>query len=353
LYFFITGFKINLKRIIKNPLFFCALLIMTALAACAFFLRGGGAFAVNVGIMPREPDALTDKATEALSQNRQINFIIFDASEEDEMTQMVKSRRLECAYIFEAGVMEAVRQERFDNIITLVVSPATVASGVINEAVFAALMRPAAEMLSARVTSDMFGLDITALEDEFALAIEGYNANGVFMEPVFLYENSYIADARDIFAIRAFHGVLITVLFIFSYFLMPIFISDKKNGLFKLLRPAKTAVYYLAQFAAGFLSAFLLGIFAILLLKIFAPAALLPLWKEILALFVYLATVQLIFVLCVLIIKSPEPLYAGFIFILLIQIIFGNLFIDLREINAALGRGQILPSAYYMDYLLR
>jgi len=351
--FFIISLIIQLKRILNSAFFFCAaFLLAVSLPICAYFLAGGGIVTVNVGIMAEEADAFTEKAINRLVSNEQINFILFGAAEESEMTEMVKSRRLECAYILKAGIMENIRQERFENTIALIISPASVASGIVSESVFAAVIDASADMLSSEITADMFGLEADALQTEFTEKIERYHADGIFLRPVFLRENTFNADVSDIFAFRVLRGVWIILIFVFSYFLIPSFINGKKEGLYKMLNPSQTVFYYLSQFLSVFAALSALNLFAVLILKFTAPAALLPMGKELTGIAAYTACGSAFVLFCVILFKNNELIYAGFIFVLLIQIIFGNLFLDLSEISATLGNLQLLPSAYYMKYLL-
>jgi hypothetical protein len=151
---------------------------------------------------------------------------------------------------------------------------------------------------------------------------------------------------------RAIRGAFIIVVFIFAYLLIPRFILDKNEGLYKMLSAPKFLIYYLTQFLAVYIAAFCLGILAWVAIKICAPQVLFPVVNEILGAASYLACVSSGVTFCVLLFKNSEPLYAGFVFALAAQVIFGNLFLDLGEISARLGQMQVLPSAYYMNYLL-
>lgn len=352
--FFLNSLKIHIKRIICTPVFISSVVLLTVLLlACSFFLSGKENIAtVNIGILSVEPDVVTEKAASILLNNNRLNFIRFDASQLDEMTGMVKSRRLECAYIFEKGFLKNVKAERFDNIITLITSPATVASGITNELVFAAVIEASADIISAQIASDMFGLEYEDIAGVFTEKIEAYHAGGIFLRPVFTRENSYNEEVADVFAVRVAHGVMLLLLFIFLYFLIPIFIRDKKEGLYKLLNTPKIFIYYFTLLIAVFIVLFLLSLFALLLLKITAPQALLPLGSELIGITVYLVCVSCIALFCVLTLKSGEPVYAGFIFVLIIQVMFGSLFLDIREFSGFLGQFQFLPSSYYINFLM-
>lgn len=337
-----------------NPAFILVAVLLTAMIlVCSFFLKSNeNIVTVNVGILAEEPDAVTEKAFGILLGGSQLNFMSFDASQKDEMIEMVKSRRLECAYIFDKDLLGNVRRERFDKIITVVSSPATVASGIVNELVFSAVINSSADILSAEIAAGMFGLDATDIEGVFTEKIESYHENELFLRPVFQRENSYDENVSNVFAVRIVHGIWITLLFIFSYFMIPMYVNDKKDGLYKMLNTPKILIYFFTQLLASFLALFTLSVFCMVLLRLAVPETLLPIWKELIGAAVFFAVVQSISLFFVLIMKSDEPIYAGFIFVLLFQIMFGNLFLDLREISAVIGRFQVLPSAYYMNYLL-
>ncbi|MDR1687670.1 MAG: ABC transporter permease [Clostridiales bacterium] len=351
--FFLSSLSINLKRILTNPLFVCAALILIASILCfSFFIGGKSEITVNIGFLAEEPDIVTERLSEILLSNRQINFIKFEVSQKDEMTERVMSRNLECAYIFNSNFGESLKNERFENTIKLITSPATIAHGMINETVFAAAVTSSADILSAEITANMLTLNPADISEEFTEKIEGYHETGIFLKPELLHENEYAHDIQDLFALRALRGVFIIVIFIFAYFLIPRFIQDKNEGLFKMLSSAKFLIYYLSQFLASFLSMFSLGVLSWVVIKICVPHLLFPVFKEVVGGAAFLACVSSAVTFCVLLFKNSEPLYAGFVFVLAIQVIFGNLFLNLEEISLMLGRFQVLPSAYYMNYLL-
>lgn len=353
--FLAQSFVVHFKLIFKSRTFVFVSVIAAILtgALSVFFSQGSTMFTVKAGIYAESGDSVTDEAISCLLENTSVDFILFE--QEEEMIGQVKTGELECGYVFSEGLKENIRKERYDKLITLYTSPATVSTGILNELVYASVIRGSSAMVAARLTGGE--------QKDFEKRVQSYYDSDIFLTPLITYVN-IPQDISNPYHSKVIHSIMILCIFVFVYFMVPKKINeiskngDKSSSISKFLSQpnqpfykSKVWIYYLAMLTAIFLAVVCIGIISMGIAEVINSELIFSLATELKALagigFVYSA----IAMVPIILLKNTNILYGAFIYIFALNIILGNLFIDLREVSEFLGSLQIMPSNYYMNYL--
>lgn len=136
----LTFFTLQLKRIVKQPLFLCMLLFFPVLLfSLSRAFTGEEDSRIPVGVFLNTEDSLAKALCEKLVTSEDSLFSFTYISTEDELLKGVQSNRLECGYIFEKDLGAELDRSRLKNLITVYTSENTTCTGVLNELVYAAL----------------------------------------------------------------------------------------------------------------------------------------------------------------------------------------------------------------------
>jgi hypothetical protein len=312
---------------------------------------------INAGVAALDDDSAAREILRRLRESdwENVVFTPFAADELDKMENMVKYRKLECAYIISGGLSEKIRNGDTDGAITLVRTKASAAAPFINEAVYSAFIKAAAPGIAAKTASERAGGDYGEILREFDAKIDNYQKQGIFMQPKFLRVNAEGAPG-DLAGARLFHALLLCFIFEFSYLVVPMPVGDPARGMRKILGARAVCVYYAGLLAAVCAALALLAGFGFLSAAGACgeglAAFLLPAGREACAILLYITCAAALSVFFSIVLKSAEIIYSWFIFAFAFQIFFGGIFIDLGEISGTLGACQVLPSRFYMDALM-
>ncbi|GHU50164.1 hypothetical protein AGMMS49975_00610 [Clostridia bacterium] len=335
--FFAVSFWINFKRILFSPLFVSAAFVLFATLFIMSKTIHNDILTVNIGFFAENNNSAGNKIADTLARN-DIGVTLSKFDDKEHMIKLVKQRKLECAYVVKDtadldGILEVIRTEY------------SAATPLINEMAFAAVLKAFAAEISAKTTADALHADYGVLLPKFTESIQTYYANDIFLSPEFIPQNAPEKNA-DIWNLRLFHGVWLTILFVLSYFLIPVFAEGKNRTAFFR---QNAYLYHIGQYAASVIALMLLNLCALLILYKFTSGVIVNLRMEFFGILVYTLCTQLIAQIFAVILPNGEILFSWFIFILVFQVLFGNVFFDLSEVWADF---KVLPSSYYMDFLL-
>lgn len=350
--FFIASLIINLKRLTQSGLFLGggALFLLCAVLL-SFADLSASPVSVGVGIMTQDSDVLAlDIVSNLKTGGDYVNFTVYGAAAENEMTDAVKNRALECAYVIGPNLYEKVLKDDLTGIITRYQSPATVTQGLIDDIVSAAVVKAISPVYAARAASDTLKMDFFSAQSVITEKAAYYLNEYTFVQPQSESFNAPPYETGGYVPFRLLRGALAVALFIFAYTQIPLFMPDNENAALKCLSARQYTIFALSRFIASslcmlFICLLLAPSFAYKNLQIGGAKT------EIVALCVYIIQTQIIAGVCCEVFSKKGVYYGLFIFALIIQIIFGNLFFDLCEISSNLSRFQVLPSAFYMSVL--
>lgn len=358
--FFVISFMLNIKKFAtKKALWLGLILLPAALALGGIFVQTElPVITVNVGVFYNPQNPLEARIFEALeesvSANPFISFIPYDNL--DALLTDVRLGQIECGYIFGPNIENALIGE-FSEIVTLVTSPRTIAAPILNDIVTSAILQATVEDITKHGLVSIFG-ESDELTHFVAWQFEAYNQMDIFMTPYFVGEAGEIyIESRDILEMtlsRLFHGLIGLTILIISLFFAPMFIEERRYNLKAALRlHKKLSLYELSLWAAAMLVMFAIGITGLFAMVIFAPHLLASGFVEITALLAYTAVCAIILVLAARFFKSAGFIQSFGLFIVILNIFFGGVLLDLSELNPHLGQLQrLFPLYWYIDLVI-
>lgn len=135
-----TWFLLFLKRFLKSPAF-CIVLCLPVLISILYTgMSHAEEKPIKIGLVWQEESELSQEAGTYLTQ-REGAFQYKRYLEEKELVQAVKSREIECGYIFPVDLELRLDKQEMKKSIRCIESPATIFSKVTDETVFSAVFR--------------------------------------------------------------------------------------------------------------------------------------------------------------------------------------------------------------------
>ena len=358
--FFLLSFILNIKKLAaKKALWVLFVLLPLAIFAGSIFVeREAQLIEVRAGVIYDHDSPFEARIFEYLSGSVSglpfVRFIPY--SDKDEMLKSVSLGRLDSAYIFNPNIDSAAVGD-FSGIVTLVSSPRTVAAPILNDMVAAAILQAAVKDITTDGLETIFG-ESEELRRFINQQFEAYAQMDIFMTPDFRGEahftNEETAGFINITLSRIFHGLIGLTILILSMFFAPGFIEERRRGPVKALSVyGKLTLYDFSLWAAVWALSAVTGLTGVLAISAFAPQLAPPVYIGTAALAAYTALNSALFVLAVRVLKTPGLIHSFGIFTVLLNIFFGGVLLDLREISIQLARVQYLfPLYWYIQAIL-
>lgn len=279
----VVWFVLSCKRCLKKGMFPFLLVLMPAAAFFAGRLSHKEEEKIPVAVSvsgegERSEDSLAWQLAECLADRTEGLFDFYICPDESQVRDEVASRRAECGYVIDSGLQEKLDQKQRKRVISLYISPATVAGSISTETVFAALASLYdKELLMDYVKEGEAFLDLGEANDSTRIraaeeAGEIYNrwngSSGLFHFQ-YVYEKNKNPEWRGgtgeeekhtsgyIFSVRGLAAVTVFVMSLYGGVMAE---EDERRGLFvplaaKLRLPCQMAVVA-APAALACLSAF-------------------------------------------------------------------------------------------------
>ena len=358
--FFTISFLLNFKKFLIKKTFWIALVLLPlTLSFASLFLSGESTIVeISAGVFVNSENPLEAAIFQYMNSSVQavpfVNFVLYD--DKDLLLSDVRTGRIECAYIFNDNI-ENARRGDFTEIINLVTSPRTVAAPIFNDITAAAVLAATAQYIALDGLIAAFG-DSYELRRFVVEQFEVYNQMDIFMSPSFIGEASLIeSEPPTLFettAIRIFHGLIGLSILIVSLFSTPTFIEERCGNLETALsRQNKLNIYDFSLWAAAAAAHITIGAIGLLSMFFFAPQLLAPAWAEISALIFYSALCSVFLLLFTRFIKSSSFIQSFGLLIVILNIFFGGMLLDLSQLFPALVNMQYLfPLYWYIEIIL-
>ena len=359
--FFAVSFLLNIKKFLTRRTYWCGLVALPVILAFGgIFLRTESpAIAITAGIYFNPDSTLESAIFDALYDTAFTHFAAYDDAQA--LIEDVRLGRIECGYIINPNIGNA-KSGDFSGLVTLVTSPRTMAAPIFNDMVAAAVLRASAEYITKDGLRSFFGeSDFYELDHFVSWQFEAYKQMDIFMVPLFVdtalsvTASGQAEEARpglaEITARRVFRGMIGLTIHVLIIFAAPIFIEERQNGLQKALSiHGKLGFYEISLWLAAFLAMFAIGAVGLASATIFAPDVLPEKPLEIAALAVLTAICAALLVLAARLLKTAKIIQAMGLFIIMANIAFGGVILDLTEINPNLDYIQrIFPLFWYTN----
>lgn len=345
---------LGIKEFLIRPTFWAVLLVLPAILAIAAFLFQSeeSIITVTAGVYFDSEDPFERAIFEALDSASMVNFVAYDDA--DELLNDVMLGRIESGYIFNDNIHNAKTGD-FSGIITLSVSSRTIASAVLNDIVAAAVLQTAAPYITNEALQSFFPEN--AYIDAFvAQDFARYALSDIFMTPTFISGDGEVADAPPTIiqatAARIMRGIIGLGIHILMLFTLPIFAKEGMGHLSRALRfHKKLWVYNLSLWLSPFIMMFVVGAAGLFAAAMLAPSFVAEAGVEIAALAVLCAVCASILVIVGRLLKSARSVQAFGLFIIIANIVFGGVVLDLSELSPSLAHMQrVFPLFWYTSF---
>jgi len=357
--FFLTSFRLNLKKLAAQKAILLGLILLpVVLSLGGLALHSGTAvIEVTAGVYFDRENELETHIFEILEVGETpfIRFVAYDNL--DAMLEDVRLGRIECGYILHISQENIVRNELRDSA-TVVISPRTVATPVLNEIIAAAILRATTQEFTQAALEFLFS-DSTDIAEFVEWQFSAYAEMDIFMTPTFAGEphtaRQAAPDLFEITASRIFHGFIGLTIFALLLFCIPMFIEERRFGLPAALRAhGKLGAYYVSLWSASFAVSLAIGLAGLCAMAIFAPQLLAPPFVELVALVGYAAVCSALMVLFSCLLRTAGFVQSLGLFIIILNIFFGGLLLDIAEVSPNLAPLQrLFPLFWYVETVLQ
>ena len=352
--FFALSFWLNIKKFLKRPTFWCGLIALPIIIALggAFMHSRASVITITAGVHFNHDNALESAIFDFLSGTPYARFVAYDDAYT--LIEDVRLGRIECGYIINPNI-ENIREGNFSGTVTLVTSPRTIATPILNDMVSAAVLHASSMYITIDGLNQFFGEsdEIKAFVNwQFA----AYDEMDIFMTPIFVNIADHDGETQpglaEITSRRVFRGVIGLTILILILFASPIFIDERRYGLQKKLSVhGILAAYDLSLFAAAFFVMFIVGLAGLISAALFVPGLLVSVRLELAAMIAFSAVCAILLILAVRLLKSIKIIHTFGLFIIIANIAFGGVVLDLTEINPELGFLQwFFPLYWYTSF---
>jgi len=355
--FFLTSFKLNLKKFASQKAILVGLILMLIILSIGGIALNTDTtvIEVTVGVYFDRENELETQVFEILETGETpfVRFVAYDTREA--LLEDVRLGRIECGYILHISQESVVRSELRESA-TVVISPRTVATPVLNEIVAAAILRATTQELTQAALEFFFDGN-PDIAEFVAWQFGAYAKMDIFMTPEFAGQSYLAESAPDLFKItasRIFHGLIGLTIFILLLFCTPMFIKERRFGLPMALRAyGKLGTYYASLWAAAFVVSFSIGIAGLCAMAIFAPQLLATPFTELAALTGYAAVCSVLLVLFSYILRNASLIQSFGLFIIILNIFFGGILLDIAEVSPDLALIQrLFPLFWYVEAII-
>ncbi|MCL2617202.1 MAG: hypothetical protein FWD96_06120, partial [Defluviitaleaceae bacterium] len=360
--FLVTSFLLNFKKFAGKRAVWITLVVLPAVLAISglFAQADTPVIEITAGVMADSANELEAGIVLALAEiadsTHFINFKIYDNI--DSLLQDVRLGRIECGYVLSADI-EAVARGELGSMVTLIRSPRTVADPLLNEIVAAAIFRAASlDITEAWLNANFPGND--DIGGFVARQFQAYGEMDIFMQPQFAGQPGQPDLAYDapklsfITQVRVFHGLIGLAVMVLLMFCVPSFIEERRYGLEATLKACgKLGAYNASLWGTALVVAVAVGVAGLCAIFAFAPHLMAPAHVGAAALLSYAAVCALLMVLAARYLRSAAIIQSFGLLLVLLNIFFGGVLLDLAEVSPLLAWLQwLFPLWWYVGAVL-
>jgi len=344
--FFALSFWLNIKKLAICRVFLLVLPVVLAMGGL-FLQSDNEMVAITAGVYFDTENPFEYEIFQRLT-SANVQFVAYN--DVAMLLEDVRLGNIDCGYIFNSNI-ENARVGDFSEIITLVTSPRTIAAPIVSEIVAAAVLRVAAEDIARDELQIFFGAS-DEMDAFVAWQFEAYKAMDIFMTPIFEgvigYEDA-IPSLMELTARRVMRGMVGLAIQIFALFAVPVFIGDGQHSLRRaLVVKGKLIAYDVSLWLAATIVMSAIGVVGLTAIWFFAPLLLGSFIVEVFSVAMLSAVCAAIIMLAGRFFKSADFIQNFGLFIVIANVIFGGVLIDLAEINMYLGYAQwVFPLFWY------
>jgi len=357
--FFAVSFVLNLKKFaLKKALWLTLALLPTALVLGGILAQADTpVIEITAGVHYDPASDLEARIFEALAESVSttpfVSFVAYD--DLDALLRDVRLGRLECGYVLSADIEKITSRDQA--VATIISSPRTVATPILNELVAAAILSASAQDITQTWLVSQFP-EHNDITDFVTGHFEAYRQMDIFMEPEFAGRAGLAEREAPSTAFvtqkRVFHGLTGLTILVLMMFCAPIFIDEQRLGLPAALRACgKLTPYYASLWAAAFVIALAIGAAGLVSMALVTPQLLAVAHAQAIALVTYAAVTAALMVVAVRALRSAALIQSFGLIIVILNIFFGGMLLDLAEISPELARLQrVFPLSWYIEAVL-
>lgn len=335
--FLIFSLWINIKKIVSSKLvLFVFILLPIFITVLVKTWAGEPIASINVGIVYDNTDSfqanIFNSLVIAAEENPFLNFTFYE--DEYLLIRNVMYNTITMGYIFS----DDIGNTNFGEVmVRLITSPRSIAYSIVNELIAEAILAQSLPYITIAAIEDFIpSIDST---DFVHGQIKQYLEQDIFMEPIFYSASPTIGTQN--FSLqtkgRIFSGIVGLAILTITIFLAPIIIEEKTTGVLSPLKYYNLhIVYHISYWLAVLLTLFFVGLLGFIPIWLFFNGIFLNI-NTLFALFLYSLINVLVFFVISYYLKSASFIQTFGIFIVLLNIFFGGVLINLNEINTNIG----------------
>ena len=352
--FFALSYWLNAKKFLMRPTFWCGLFVLPIVIVLGgvFLYSEASAITITAGVHFDKENTLEAAIFDYLSESPHARFVAYEDAYV--LIEDVRLGRIECGYIINPNI-ENIKEGDFSGVVTLVTSPRTIATPILNDMVTAAVLRASSKYITIDGLNRLFG-ESDEIEIFVNWQFAAYNEMDIFMTPLFVNITDYDGETQpglaEVTARRVFRGAIGLTILILILFASPIFIDERRYGLQKKLSiHGKLVAYDLSLLLATFSVMFTVGVVGLTSASFFAPTLLASVRIEIAIMAAFSAVCAILLILLARLLKSAKIIQTFGLFIIIANIAFGGVVLDLAELSPSLGHLQrFFPLYWYTSF---
>lgn len=337
-----VALKLKIKELLSNRSYIIVLILLPLLIGSIGVqgVKWMGATSLRAGLYFEEVTTLGLAMEEILLKDESIQFEVYDDLKE--LEKAVAKGEIECGFSVSRHLDE-VMEEDLDGVITLLMSPATIASGVIQETVGAAFYRvTTSDIAFASLKNKEYMQQVTELKSKVKEQVESYYRGGDLMQVKIVTGNEEKANHQNnrlASVLQLGKGFIAVFLFI-SSLLVGVKLTEERNSecykrFYTFRKKIKSPE--LPLILSHFIVQFLVGALSLIVMKaVIYQYIEVNLLKEMMHLVLYIISLNA-FILCISLIIRESHIWFGITPILGIAcVIFCPIVIDFSSMQTPL-----------------
>lgn len=340
--FLLVALKLKIKELLSNRSYIVVLILLPLLTGSIGVqgVKWMGVSSLKAGLYFEEVTTLGLAMEEILLKDESIQFEVYDDLKE--LEKAVAKGEIECGFSVSRHLDEVMEQD-LDGVITLLMSPATIASGVIQETVGAAFYRvTTSDIAFASLKNKDYMQQVTELKSKVKEQVESYYRDGDLMQVKIVTGNEEKANHQNnrLASILQLGKGFIAVFLFISSLLVGVKLAEERNSecykrFYTFRKKIKSPE--LPLILSHFIVQFLVGALSFIVMKaVIYQYIEVNLLKEIMHLVLYIISLNA-FILCISLIIRESHIWFGITPILGIAcVIFCPIVIDFSNMQTPL-----------------
>lgn len=338
---FLSWYSVLLKRQLKNISFLILMIVVPVVTVvCSNLSSFKTASIETVAVYAEDDDQTSVRIMESLS-NLHTEFKYVTVSSDEELRDMVRSRRALCGFILKKNLTEKFKKEKYFNNIEYIVRNDSIFSDAACEQIYSKYLKEMTYTLALQIIEDSTGViegtegfDIRAEYEELLRRDENE-----FLKIVFLEENPD-ADLVSSTGLMTFSisGVMAVIMLLGALMGIGNWISDRKNGVLVPAARGREMLMKVLYIQMPVLLLALSSLITILFVRNFSGAA-----NVLAAVIVYSLMLIILALILSMVVKNMTVLIALEVVLILGSLILCPVFFDF---------GSIIPVVKVVKYFM-